>query len=71
MRKRIISILLCLLIITLQFITTGNTVFAAGELGVSTWAESDTAATINNTIYVSPMGFFSIRYDLQNTSEYE
>ncbi len=70
MKKRLTSIFLCILLISLQLFTTGNVAHAEGELKV-TPVISGMVTTINDQTFVSPMSPFSISYQLENASENE
>ncbi|MGI6141406.1 MAG: hypothetical protein ACOYEH_06680, partial [Caldicoprobacterales bacterium] len=70
MKKRLTGILLCILIIALQFFTSVNTVFAEEGLAVSTKITGMTA-DINGMAYVLPKGTFNISYNITNNSGYD
>lgn len=70
MKKRLTSIFLCLILISLQLFSAGNVAHAEGELEV-TPVVSGIVTTINEQTFVSPMSPFSISYQLDNTSENE
>jgi hypothetical protein len=67
MRKRIIGILLCMLIITLQFFSTGSIVYAEDTITITTEIIGR-VAEINGVYYVSPMSTYAIRYKVTNDS---
>lgn len=70
MKKRLTSILLCILLISLQILTTGNVVHAEGELVITTEV-GGRVTEINGQTYVSALDFYFINYSIKNTSRNE
>lgn len=70
MKKRLTSIILCILLMTLQILTAGNVVFAEGELAVTTEV-TGMVTSFNGVPFVSAMGSYSIKYNVKNTSQFD
>ncbi|NLC45246.1 MAG: hypothetical protein GX783_13310 [Clostridiales bacterium] len=70
MKKRLTSILLCILLISLQIFTTGNVVHAEEELVITTEV-GGRVTEINGQTFVSALDFYLINYSIKNTSRNE
>ncbi len=70
MKKRFTSILLCIILISLQLFTTGNVVHAEGEL-VITAEVGGRVTKISGQTFVSALDFYFINYTIKNTSKNE
>jgi len=69
MRKRIIGILLCILLVTLQFAAIGITALAENNIKIST-IPLGKVAEINGVYYVSSVGTYTIQYKITNESSF-
>lgn len=70
MKKRLTSVLLCMLLITLQILSAGSAVLAQGEIEVTTGV-TGMVTSINGMPFVSAMGAYSINYNIKNNSQTE
>ncbi|MDD2503200.1 MAG: hypothetical protein PHG58_04995 [Clostridia bacterium] len=70
MKKRLVSIFLCLFLISLQLLTTVDIALAEGELTVTTETGGN-VTKINGQTYVSGLDFYFINYKIKNTSNNE